>query len=159
MQKSIISALMLICVASITVCDQSLAGSDETVAKEANKAQQPNIVFILADDLGYGHLGSYGQDVIKTPMIDKLADSGLRFTQAYAGSTVCAPSRSVLMTGQHTGHTTVRANFGADRERIPLAEADVTVAEVLKLKGKVEVVAPGTLPKDGLVIEDQRTYD
>ena len=96
---------------------------------------QPNIVFILADDLGYGHLGSYGQEVIETPQLDRLASGGLRFTQAYAGSTVCAPSRSVLMTGQHTGHTTVRANFGPDGERIPLNDEDVTVAEVLRSAG------------------------
>jgi len=104
---------------------------------------QPNIIFIMADDLGYGDLGCYGQSVIKTPHIDKLAQEGLRFTQCYAGSTVCAPSRSVLMTGQHTGHTTVRGNFGkggvqglgGGQGRVPLAAQDITVAEVLKQAG------------------------
>ena len=72
---------------------------------------KPNIVFIMADDLGYGHLGCYGQVKIKSPNIDRLAADGLSFTQTYAGCTVCAPSRSVLMTGQHTGHTRVRGNF------------------------------------------------
>ena len=66
----------------------------------------------MADDLGYADLGCYGQKHIKTPNIDRLAAKGTRFTQCYAGSTVCAPSRSVLMTGQHTGHTRVRGNFG-----------------------------------------------
>ena len=72
----------------------------------------PNIVFIMADDLGYGDLGCYGQKVIRTPRLDQMADEGIRFTHCYAGSAVCAPSRSVLMTGRHTGHATVRGNFG-----------------------------------------------
>src|SRR6266568_3312450 len=66
--------------------------------------RSPNIVFILADDLGYGYLGCYGQQKIRTPNIDRLAAEGMRFTQCYAGSTVCAPSRACLMTGLHTGH-------------------------------------------------------
>ena len=111
------------------------AGSTESAAHESTGSSQPNIIFILADDLGYGHLGSYGQEVIETPELDRLADGGLRFTQAYSGSTVCAPSRSVLMTGQHTGHTTVRANFGPDGERIPLNDEDITIAEVLRSAG------------------------
>ncbi|MGH7202303.1 MAG: sulfatase-like hydrolase/transferase, partial [Planctomycetaceae bacterium] len=65
----------------------------------------PNLVFIMADDLGYGHLGCYGQRKIKTPHIDRLAAEGMRFTQVYAGCNVCAPCRSVLMTGLHMGHT------------------------------------------------------
>src|SRR5438105_2011014 len=72
--------------------------------------RRPNIIFILADDLGYGDLGCYGQTQIKTPNIDKLAAEGMRFTQFYAGSTVCAPSRCALMTGLHTGHAYVRGN-------------------------------------------------
>jgi len=87
----------------------------------------PNIIFILADDLGYGDLSCYGQRKFKTPNIDRLAAEGMRFTQYYAGSTVCAPSRSALMTGQHTGHTRIRGNA-----RHPLLPEDVTVAEVLK---------------------------
>ena len=70
----------------------------------------PSIVFILADDLGYGDLGCYGQAKIKTPNIDKLAAEGMRFTSFYAGSTVCAPSRCALMTGLHTGHAIIRGN-------------------------------------------------
>ncbi len=93
--------------------------------------EKPNIVLIMADDLGYGHLGSYGQTKIHTPNIDRLADEGVRFTQFYAGSTVCAPSRSVLMTGRHTGHTSVRGNTGG----IPILPEDVTVGEVLRNAG------------------------
>lgn len=91
---------------------------------------KPNIIFILADDLGYGDLGCYGQTKIKTPNIDRLAAEGMRFTQCYAGSTVCAPSRSALMTGQHTGHTRIRGN-----DAYPLQPEDITVAEVLQKAG------------------------
>jgi arylsulfatase A-like enzyme len=91
---------------------------------------RPNIILIQADDLGYGDLSAYGQRKFKTPNIDRIAAEGLRFTQYYAGSTVCAPSRSALMTGQHTGHTRIRGNA-----RYPLAPEDVTVAEVLKSAG------------------------
>jgi len=115
-------------------------------------AKRPNIIFIMADDLGYGDLGCYGQKKIKTPNIDQLAEEGTRFTHCYAGSTVCAPSRSVLMTGQHTGHTRVRGNFGkvggavvldngSPQRRIPLEPEDVTVAEVLKQAGYVTGIA------------------
>jgi arylsulfatase A-like enzyme len=88
---------------------------------------KPNIIFILADDLGYGDLGCYGQNRIHTPNIDRLAAEGMRFTQCYAGSTVCAPSRCSLLTGLHTGHTRIRGNL-----KIPLEPDDLTVAEVLK---------------------------
>lgn len=112
------------------------ANDDQSSADQSgSEAMRPNIIFIMADDLGYGHLGSYGQKDIETPELDQLARDGLRYTQAYAGSTVCAPSRSVLMTGQHTGHTTVRGNWGPDGERMPLKDSDVTVAEVLKSAG------------------------
>ncbi len=105
--------------------------------------KKPNIIFIMADDLGYADLGCYGQKVIKTPHIDALASEGLRFTDCYAGSTVCAPSRSVLLTGLHTGHTRVRGNFGiggvtglgGKDGRISLKKEDVTIAEVLKQVG------------------------
>ena len=95
------------------------------------QTRKPNIVFILADDLGYGDIGPYGQRHIKTPNLDRLATQGLRFSQAYAGAAVCAPSRSVLMTGLHTGHTPVRANAGT----IPIRADDVTVAQVLERAG------------------------
>lgn len=92
--------------------------------------EKPNIIYILADDLGYGDLGCYGQTEIKTPNLDKMAAEGIMFTQHYAGNTVCAPSRCVLMTGLHTGHARIRAN-GAP----PLSEEDVTVADLLKDAG------------------------
>jgi arylsulfatase A-like enzyme len=90
----------------------------------------PNIVFILADDLGYGDLGCYGQKRIRTPHLDRMAADGLRFRQFYAGSTVCAPSRCCLMTGLHTGHGLIRGNDG-----MALRPEDRTVAEVLKAAG------------------------
>lgn len=91
---------------------------------------RPNVVLMLADDLGYGDLGCYGQRRIPTPNIDRLATEGMRFTQFYAGTAVCAPSRSVLMTGLHTGHTPIRGNAKVD-----LKAEDLTVAEVLKTAG------------------------
>lgn len=90
-------------------------------------AHQPNIIFIMADDLGYGDLGCYGQKRIQTPNLDQMAKEGMKFTQFYAGSTVCAPSRCVLMTGYHTGHCFIRGN-GKDN----LRPKDITVADVLK---------------------------
>lgn len=95
---------------------------------------RPNIVFILADDMGYGDLGCYGQGRIKTPYLDQMAREGMRFLQHYAGSTVCAPSRCTLMTGRHTGHAEVRGN-GRTGNGSPLTDSVVTVAEVLKQAG------------------------
>ena len=107
----------------------------------ANKTQRPNIIFILADDLGYGDLGCYGQKHIKTPNIDRIAAEGIRFTQHYAGSTVCAPSRCVLMTGLHTGHTAVRGNREIKPEgQYPIAAETITVAKVLKRAGYITAV-------------------
>ncbi len=98
-------------------------------------AEPPNIIFIMADDLGYGDLGCYGQKVIQTPRLDRMAAEGIQFRNMYAGCTVCAPSRSVLMTGQHMGHTHVRGNAGSDMAIQTLRPEDVTVAEVLKQAG------------------------
>jgi arylsulfatase A-like enzyme len=92
--------------------------------------RKPNIIFILADDLGYGDLGCYGQTKIKTPNLDQLAAGGMRFNAFYAGSTVCAPSRCALMTGLHTGHGLIRGNA-----KVALGPQDLTVAEVLKKAG------------------------
>ncbi|MCH2102855.1 MAG: arylsulfatase [Planctomycetes bacterium] len=96
--------------------------------REARK--QPNIVLVVADDLGWGDLGCYGQEKISTPALDQMAAEGMRFTDFYAGCTVCAPSRSVLMTGKHMGHTYIRGNGGK-----PLPDEEVTVAEVLQEAG------------------------
>ena len=93
----------------LLLCTSLLAASYSTV-QAAKKVDKPNIIFILCDDMGYGDLGCYGQKYIQTPCIDQMAEEGMRFTQAYAGSPVSAPSRASLMTGQHTGHGHVRGN-------------------------------------------------
>ncbi len=108
----------------------------------------PNIVYILADDLGYGELGCYGQKKIRTPNLDRLAAEGMRFTQHYCGNAVCAPSRCVLMTGFHPGHAYIRSNRRASHSREflerygleyqgqePIPDEAVTVAELLKAQG------------------------
>ena len=112
--------------AVVSAWPRMLPGADDAKTK-----RKPNIVFILADDLGLAHLGCYGQKLIQTPNCDRLAGEGVRFTQTYAGCTVCAPSRSVLMTGFHMGHTPVRTNPGG----VPIRAEDVTVAQVLKQAG------------------------
>ena len=109
------------------LCLLALAVLLQPISAPLRGADRPNIIFIMADDLGYGDLGCYGQQRIKTPAIDRLAAEGMRFTDFYAGSTVCAPSRCVLMTGLHTGHCYIRGN-GKDN----LRPEDMTVAEVLK---------------------------
>ncbi|MBI1347182.1 sulfatase-like hydrolase/transferase [bacterium] len=120
----------------LTAATAALSVNSTNQARCAEPTRGPNLIFILADDLGYGDLGCYGQAVIETPQLDQMAREGLRFTHFYAGATVCAPSRSVLMTGQHHGHTRVRGNAGAVN---PLAQAlrpeDTTVAEVLQQAG------------------------
>jgi arylsulfatase A-like enzyme len=119
-------AIRLLAVLAAVVC----------LGTSVTSQQPPNIIWVMADDLGYGEVGVYGQTVIQTPRLDQMAAEGLRFTQFYAGATVCAPSRSVLMTGQHHGHTRVRGNAGMTN---PAAQAlrpeDVTVAEVLRERG------------------------
>jgi arylsulfatase A len=105
-------------------------------------ARRPNIVWIMADDLGFGDLGCYGQRYIRTPNLDRMAAEGTLFRTSYAGCTVCAPSRSALMTGQHTGHTPVRSNPGG----VPLLASEATVASVLKPAG----YATGLFGKWGL---------
>lgn len=102
----------------------------------AAAAEKPNIIWIMADDLGYADLGCYGQKVITTPNLDRMAAEGLRFTHYYAGATVCAPSRSVLMTGLHHGHTRVRGNAGRTNPAAQaLKEGDVTVPALLQQAG------------------------
>jgi arylsulfatase A-like enzyme len=130
----------------------------------ASGGGKPNIIFIMADDLGYADLGCYGQRFIKTPCVDRMAGEGLKFTQCYTGAVVCAPSRSVLMTGQHTGHTRIRGNKGVNTPphngqdgRIPLRPEDFTVAKLLQnagyrtaITGKWGLGEPGStgLPND-----------
>ncbi|NMC40528.1 MAG: sulfatase-like hydrolase/transferase, partial [Bacteroidales bacterium] len=101
-----------------------------------NEKKPPNIIFIIADDLGYGDLSCYGQQRFSTPNIDRIASGGMIFTRHYSGSTVSAPSRSCLMTGMHTGHTPVRGNREWQPEgQWPLPAESVTIAEILKKKG------------------------
>ncbi len=102
---------------------------------ESKSKIKPNIIYILADDLGYGDLGCYGQQIIKTPEIDKMAAQGMRFTNHYAGNAVCAPSRNNLMTGMHPGHASIRGN--GCKGGCPMPESDITVAEYLKEAGYV----------------------
>ncbi len=103
---------------------------------QENDATKPNIIYILADDLGYGDLGCYGQEKIQTPNIDALAASGIKFTNHYSGSTVCAPSRATLMTGQHTGHVSVRGNREVQPEgQAPLQADEITIASRLQKAG------------------------
>jgi arylsulfatase A-like enzyme len=122
-------------------------GSLAAAPPHPQRVARPSIIMILADDLGYGELGCYGQRTIRTPRLDRMAAEGLRFTQFYAGSTVCAPSRCVLMTGLHTGHATVRGNAP---HTVPAAQTlraeDVTIAEHLKQAG----YATGLIGKWGL---------
>lgn len=99
-------------------------------------ARRPNIILVMADDLGWNEVGIYGQKKIRTPRLDQLAREGLRFNQFYSGSPVCAPSRCVLMTGRHTGHAYIRDNSEVRPEgQKPMAAADVTIAELMKRAG------------------------
>lgn len=111
--------------------NQQIATKEETKVNE-----KPNIIYILADDLGYGDLSLTGQGKFDTPNIDKLADEGMVFTQHYSGATVCAPSRSALLTGMHTGHTVIRGNKEVQPEgQYPIPDDTYTMAEMLKEAG------------------------
>jgi arylsulfatase A-like enzyme len=120
--------------------------------RAAEGGRRPNVVFMLADDLGYGDLGCYGQQKIRTPNVDRLAAEGMRFTQFYAGAPVCAPSRCTLLTGLHTGHAWIRDNGELPTEgQRPIPASTVTLAEVLKsggyhtgIVGKWGLGGPGT---------------
>lgn len=117
----------------------------------AAMARPPNVVFILCDDLGYGDIGPYGQKKIKTPNLDALATSGMKFTQHYAGSPVCAPSRCVLLTGKHAGHAYIRDNreigaWTSGLGQLPIPDEEITLAECFKREG----YATGAFGKWGL---------
>ena len=135
------------CLLILTYCTTS-----QEVATTKTQQQRPNIIYILADDLGYGDLGCYGQEKIETPNIDALAKNGMRFTQHYSGSPVCAPSRCVFLTGKHTGHAHIRGNdeWAARGEvwdfakavqdpnlegQRPLPKDSITIADLLKEQG------------------------
>jgi arylsulfatase A-like enzyme len=117
---------------------------------DKSKVEKPNIIFILVDDLGYGDIGSFGQEKILTPNMDLLVKEGMKFTQAYAGNAVCAPSRSCLMQGKHPGHARVRSN-GYENYRETLREGDFTVAMLLRKAG----YKTGQFGKWGLACHDQ----
>ncbi len=115
-----------------------LGGCGAGQASGSQEAAPPNIIYILADDLGYGDLACYGQEKFETPNLDQMAAEGIRFTRHYSGSTVCAPSRSVLMTGLHTGHTSIRGNMEVQPEgQAPLPGSVLTLAEMLQSAGYV----------------------
>ena len=124
--SKIVLAMVLVLIGAISI--------SHVIAQK--KAGKTNIVFIMADDLGYGDLGSYGQQKIRTPYLDQMAREGMRFTQFYAGSPVCAPSRCVLMTGKHGGHAFIRDNKEVQPEgQLPIPSSEVTIAEILKAQG------------------------
>jgi arylsulfatase A len=135
--------LLSICRCLALVAAASLVCPDLT----ATPARKPNIIFFIADDLGYGDVGCYGQTKIHTPNVDRLAAEGIKFTQHYAGSPVCAPSRCVLMTGRHSGHSAVRDNREIKPEgQFPLPPGTVTLARLLQKNG----YATGAFGKWGL---------
>jgi len=122
--------------ATATGCVGATQQKDAALRAPRRPAAKPNVVFILADDLGYNELACYGQTRIRTPHLDRLAAEGMRFTDHYSGSPVCAPSRCTLMTGYHTGHAQVRGNLGRPRVgQLPITDDAVTLAELLKKQG------------------------
>ena len=132
---------------AIAATAATVVAAQQRAPARAGSAERPNIVFVLADDLGYGELGSYGQRRIRTPRLDRLAAEGIRFTQFYSGSTVCAPSRGTFLTGRHTGHAYVRDNqelggFLDEEERgqIALPPDHPTVARWLQARGSTTAV-------------------
>ncbi len=138
--------IIALSILAITSCQQS-----EQQTAEDESPQKPNIIYIMADDLGYADLGSYGQQLFSTPNIDQLAKEGMRFTDHYAGTAVCAPSRCVLVTGKHTGRAAIRGNrLWLPHGDTPLADSIETVAEILKPVG----YTTGMIGKWGLGISE-----
>jgi arylsulfatase A-like enzyme len=139
-----------------------ILGAPARLHPDEKKPRLPNIIFILADDLGYGELGCFGQEKIKTPNLDRLAARGMRLTQHYAGNAVCAPSRCTLLTGKHPGHAYIRDNLSTPPEgQHPLPEGTVTLARLLRLLGYIT----GAFGKWGLGgpdspgVPDQQGFD
>lgn len=136
---TIISAL-LFAACKLKSSKQNQESPSDHISQTGDINNRPNILFLLADDLGYGELGCYGQEVIQTPVLDNFAKKGIRFTNFYAGNPVCSPSRAILMTGISSSHNTIRGNNGWDPEnkrfdRIPLKKTDVTMGEMLQKAG------------------------
>lgn len=142
-----VEGVLMSAIATLLDVDPATVKPLDEMFAEAKPAPRPNIVFIMADDLGYGDLGCYGQKLIRTPHLDRLAAEGTRFTQCYAGSTVCAPSRCCLMTGVHNGHARIRDNIPHGTF---LRDEDVTLAEVLNAAGyRTGAVGKWSLGVDG----------
>src|SRR3954464_13249785 len=119
-----------------------LSGYLTVSAQKATVNRKPNIIYIYADDLGYGELGCYGQQKIKTPNLDRMAREGMRFTQHYTSTPVCAPARCMLMTGRHGGHSYIRGNYemggfadSLEGGQMPLPEGILTIPKMLKQAG------------------------
>jgi len=137
--------LQLILIALLMFC-AVLAFSQPKIKSSSKKL--PNIIYIYADDLGYGELGCYGQKKIKTPHLDQMAREGIRFTQHYSGAPVCAPSRAMLMTGKHGGHSYIRGNYelggfedSTEAGQMPLPEGVFTIPRMLKKAGYVTAMS------------------
>ena len=130
------TSLLSACNSSDNHADMVIKQEPKQVTNQA-KSTRPNIIYIIADDLGYGDLGAYGQTKIKTPHIDALAKEGMRFSQHYAGATVCGPSRASLLTGFHGGHSPIRGNpkWTNSGRPVDLKPQDITIAEMLKSNG------------------------
>ena len=131
------SLLLVGCVNQSANIDNPSNRADTVTQPHTLAGKRPNIIYILADDLGYGDLGIYGQEKIKTPHLDQLASEGIRFTQHYAGSTVCGPSRASLLTGLHPGNSPIRGNprWTASGNPVEVSQDDILVSEVLKEAG------------------------
>jgi len=139
----------------VALITKASTGGTAGVAQPVHPA--PNVLLIQADDLGYGDLSAYGQARFKTPSLDRLAREGIRFTQYYAGSTVCAPSRTALMTGLHTGHAWIRGNGGMPGGDVPLRAEDVTLGQVVKDAGyRTAVIGKWGLGQPGSTGEPNR---
>ncbi|MBX2840941.1 MAG: arylsulfatase [Flammeovirgaceae bacterium] len=131
-----IQLLILLVIAAIWACNNTAQKQEETTVEKV--VQKPNIIYMIVDDAGYGDFGCYGQEKFATPNIDKLAAGGMKFLSHYAGTTVCAPSRSSLMSGYHTGHTYIRGNKGFEPEgQEPIPDSVLTLAEIMQEAGYV----------------------
>lgn len=131
---NLFNTIHLIGIVGVAMLFSSCGGNQKTAENE--EESKPNIIYIMADDLGYGDVGVYGSKHIKTPNIDKMAEQGMMFTRHYAGSPVCAPSRCMLMTGKHSGNAIIRGNMQVEPSgQLALPAEEITVAELLKEAG------------------------
>ena len=139
-KNEVISTLLVVCLIGSILCLGAVASTDSPTDRSVIKVEKPNIIFIMVDDLGYGQLGCYGQEKIKTPNIDKMAREGMLFTDFYAGNSVCAPSRCSLITGKHPGHAAARGNleigvWDSYLGQLPIPEDETTLFDIVKQAG------------------------